>query len=330
MNKKNWLLMLLACVVVFTSLNSCKKSNDSEEDTVQEWFKSSSIDGDKRNGAASFTIGKTAYVVTGLLNNNTRANDTWAFNSETKAWTRLADFPGVARNLAVAFSIGTKGYVGTGFDGTARLTDFYEYDSANNTWKEIASFPAEARAEATGFALNGKGYVGFGATGTDKELKDIYEYNPTTDEWKSAIGFPGDKRKNGFAFIIGDKAYVGGGVESNNYPADFFSFDGTKWTKLNDLNRKDNSYTYDLTRHSASTLVIGGSAYVIGGVKGALTNTVWKYNPTTDVWTSDNKGITVARQNAVSFYFGGNSGYVSTGINGSNRLDDTWEFIPVK
>lgn len=333
MNKKNLLLFFLACSIALTSFNSCKKSKDRDnhiDSGPAEWFRTSAFDGDPRSGAASFQIGDQGYLTTGILTTNERTQDTWAFDPSSGEWSEKAAFKGIARHSAVGFSIGEKGFVGTGFDGNTALNDFYAYDKASNTWTQIADLPGEGRYGAVAFALDGYGYVGLGATQSGKTLKDFYKYDPASNSWSSINTIFNYKRVNAFAFVIGNKAYVGGGFDNNQYPEDFYEFDGTNWKKLHDLKRDDDGNNYDVTRQSASAFSIENHGYIVGGKKGSVMNTVWKYNPTTDSWSNNNQSfIGSAREGAVSFSAGG-KGYITTGANGSFKFDDTWEFKPVR
>lgn len=332
MNKKNWLFVVLACVFSLTAFNSCKKSDD--DDTTDtgptEWVKDSAFDGDPRSSAASFQIGETGYLATGILSTNERTKDAWTFKNNI--WTRIADFGGEARNGAVGFTIDGKGYIGSGFNGTDVLRDFWMYDPATNTWTEIEPLPAEADARygAIAFTLNGAAYVGTGATKTQKTLKDFWKYTPSTNTWTAVNSPLKNKRVNAFAFVVNNKAYIGGGMDNNQFPEDFYSFDGTQngWTELAPL--KDESNTYDLTRQSASTFVIGNYGYVVGGKKGSVLGNVWKYDVAANKWESKHQALPQnAREGAVSFSIGG-KGYLTTGMNSATKFDDTWVFTQVR
>ncbi|HLS94544.1 MAG TPA: kelch repeat-containing protein [Sphingobacterium sp.] len=331
MNKKNWLLLVLACAIAFTSFNSCSK--DDEEDTDSgptEWVRSIVFKNDPRNGAASFTINNVAYVVGGFVRNEGVVNDGAGFNGST--WSDIADFPGTARQMAVGFAIDGKGYVGTGSTGSDDLNDFYRFDPATNTWTKIADFPGRARYGAVAFTLGNYAYVGLGSTRTDAKFSDFYRYDPATDSW-TEIDVPFKYKKAfAFAFVIGNRAYVGGGyANSASLPEDFYAFDGTNWTPLNDLNRADDSYTYDARKYNAGSFVIGNYGYVVSGRTGtSVTSSVWKYEPATDSWTDKHQALPAdAREKGVAFSLNG-KGYITTGVNGSFIFDNTWEFTPVR
>ncbi|KGE14403.1 Kelch repeat-containing protein [Sphingobacterium deserti] len=333
MNKKNWLLLILACAIAFTSFNSCSK--DDEEDTTDtgptEWVRSIVFKNDPRNGAASFTLNNQAYVVGGFVRNEGVVNDGSSFNGST--WTDISDFPGQARQMAVGFSINGKGYIGTGSTGTDDLADFYSYDPQTNTWTEIAPFPGRARYGAVAFTLGNYAYVGLGSTKTEAKFSDFYRYDPAANTW-TEIPVPFRYKKAfAFSFVIGDKAYVGGGyANSPTLPEDFYSFDGTNWAPLADLNRSDDTYTYDVRKYNASAFVIGNAGYVVSG-RGSgsgITSTVWKYEPGSDSWTDKHQSLPAdAREKAVGFALDG-KGYISTGINGAFNFDNTWQFTQVR
>ena len=332
MNRKNWLFALLVFFIgVSFVTTSCKKSDDSSSDGIDEWFEDSDFTGKSRNGAIGFTIGSNGYLTAGYDGTNFR-NDSWKFTPTTGAWEKLADFPGDARYDGVSFVIGDNAYVGTGIKGSKSYTkDFYKYDSKTNTWSKIADYPGDASYGAIAFSLNGKGYVGTGYSEENDWSKEFYEYDPATDKWSSmAAPFPGSKRVYGFTFTIDGVVYVGGGVSNNQFPKDFYKFDGAKWTRLQDLNRDDNSYTYDVTRKNASVFVINNMGYVTIGSKSSVIGSTWKYNPKTDVWNDDHQSfLGSARDGAVSFSLN-NAGYITTGKNGSSRFDDTWKFTPLR
>lgn len=342
MNKKNWLLLFFACAIAFTSFNACKKSKNesgSGGDTgPTEWRRSVVFDGQRRSGAASFTISGSAaaayvvggYTATGFL--------TDAFKFDGSTWAPIAPFPGDARHEAVGFSVGGKGYVGSGYrlvDGVSEdFNDFYSYDPATNVWEEIAPFPGDARYGAIAFTLGNFAYVGLGrAKQGSVDFSNFYKYDPSNDTWESISSPFKYKKAYAFAFVIGGKAYVGGGQDggTNALPEDFYSFDGDKWTALKDLNRDDDDYRYDARKYAASAFTIGNYGYVVSGRNAnTVTSTVWKYDPSSDSWTDKHQAlITDPREKAVGFSLNG-KGYISTGLNGSRYFDSTFEFTPAR
>ncbi len=341
MNKKNWLLVLLAFVFTVTTFSSCKKS-DSDTDKSDEWFQKAAFKGPVTSSAASFLINNIAYITTGATTNaagkTAYIKDTYAYDAASDTWSEKAGFPGEARIGAVGFAIGNVGYVGAGNNGTDNLSDFYKFDMSSNTWTQIASLPIAVNG-AVAFTVNGVGYVGTGSTTTassgKKNTTAFYKYNASSNTWETIADIPYTEKPNAaFSFVVNNVAYVGGGSTAGGAAIkDFYKFDPSKenpWTKLNDLNRSDDSYTYSLARSNASAFVINGTPFVVGGSNGSVINTTWKYNVGGDYWTNDN-GVFAgpARKDAIGFAVG-NNGYITTGINGSStRYDDTWMFTPI-
>lgn len=299
---------------------SCTESDDADE--YGNWVESSTFDGNSRSNSASFVIGDKGYLVAGY-DGDDYLKDTWEYNATDDYWVKKADFPGVARTGAVAFSINGKGYFGTGYDGNNELKDFWEYDPVTDTWTQKADFAGDARYGAIGFSLENNGYIGTGYTGS--EQKDFWKYDPNTNTWEELYGFGGDKRREGTAFVIDGVAYVGLGIHNGAYETDFYSFDGTNWNRLTDLDDDDNDDEILLT--NAPSFVIGGKGYVSTGIAGALTTETWEYSPETDTWDDVPAFEGSARQDASAFTFD-DKAYVLMGRNGSYYFDDIWEFRP--
>jgi len=256
-----------------------------------------------------------------------------AFDPSKGYWIQKASLPeeAKARFGAVAFSVGTNGYIGTGLDGKNYLKDFWAYNSSTNSWTKTADFPGSARRNAVAFAVNNKGYVGTGYD-EDDETKDFYEYSPTTNTWIN-IPFPGTKKRDASVFVIGTKAYLVAGTEGNGQSSsEFYSFDGTTWSPLRDIDNLNTDEDYDddyttIIRSAAVAFSIGTKGYLATGSGSSLANNVWEYDPATDVWTEKSKFTGSARTEAVGFGIG-NYGYVTTGRSSGLAFDDLARFDP--
>ncbi|MDO6738148.1 kelch repeat-containing protein [Wenyingzhuangia sp. 2_MG-2023] len=317
--QKGNILFLTILALIFTGCSS-----DDDDDEYGNWVESSTFDGNSRSNSVSFTIGDKGYLVAGF-DGDDYLNDTWEYNSNDDYWVNRADFPGEARTGAVAFAIDGKGYVGTGYNGDSgtRLKDFWEYDPATDTWTQKADFGGDARYGAIGFSINSNGYVGTGYTGS--EQKDFWKYDPTTDTWEEVYGYGGSKRREGTVFVIDNVAYIGFGLYNGAYENDFYSFDGTTWTKLTDLDDDDNDD--EILLSNAVGFVLDGKGYISTGIAGTLTTETWVYDPTLDVWEDVPNFEGSARQDACAFTFD-TKAFVMMGRNGSYYFDDIWEFRP--
>ncbi|XMO85444.1 kelch repeat-containing protein [Algibacter sp. AS12] len=316
--KKSSILGLAILSVLFVGCSS----DDEDSDEYGNWVESSSFDGDSRGNAVSFTIGDKGYLVTGY-DGDDYLSDTWEYNSESDYWIQKADFPGIARSGAVGFTIDGKGYIGTGYDGTDELKDFWEYNPDSNQWTQKADFAGTARYGAIGFSINGYGYIGTGYDGS--EQKDFYKYDASTDSWEQVVGFGGQKRQNASVFVIDDIAYIGTGIHNGSVEYDFYSFDGTTWTSLTDLDDDDDDEYITFTSSVAFSL--NGKGYLTTGISGSITNVCWEYSPLADTWEEVPEFEGSSRQDASAFSFD-TKAFVLMGRSSNYYFDDVWEFRP--
>jgi N-acetylneuraminic acid mutarotase len=327
--KKNWWIFL-SVLTVFALAVAC--NNDSDTVSMGNWTRMSDFDGLPRCDAVAFSIGKMGYVGTGY-DGDDRLKDFWEYNTEKDYWVQKADFPGVARNGAVAFTVGSMGYVGTGYDGDNKLKDFYQFDPATNKWTQKDDFPGTARYGATGFGLDVKGYLGAGFD--DNYLKDFFEYDPSNNTWTKIVSIGGQKRRDATSFVINNKGYVVSGLDNGSYLTDLYMYDPAKgeWTKMRAISDvSDDSYDDDYTniaRISATAFTVNGKAYFTLGSSSSLLNTLWEYNPTTDLWKELTAFEGTIRTEAVGFGVG-NYGYVATGRSNSYYLEDIWRLDPTQ
>lgn len=320
---------LLAFAITISTLGLLSCENDEEDDDLLgNWIERSDFEGFRRSSAVSFAIDQFAYVGTGFNGDEDEYyRDFWRYDVNQNFWQRIDSLPGAGRSAAVAFSVGGTGYVGLGFDGDDELRDFYRYDPASNAWARIADFGGTARRNAVAFGLNGKGYVGTGDDGNT--LKDFWEYDPGSNTWRQIPSLGGSKRENAVAFVIDDFAYVGTGSDNGSLELDFWRFDPTllpdfPWTAMNDLDEEDD---YAVIRENASVFTLNGRAYVMGGLRGSVSSTVWEYNPSNDFWIEKTPIEGAARRDAVAFTVN-ERGFVTTGRSGSSYFDDIWELEP--
>ncbi|WP_298497002.1 kelch repeat-containing protein [uncultured Algibacter sp.] len=316
--KKNNIL----CFVILSILIVGCNNSDDDSDEYGNWVESSSFDGDSRGNAVSFTIGTKGYLITGY-DGDDYLYDTWEYNSEEDYWVKKADFPGTARSGAVGFAINGKGYIGTGYDGNDELNDFWEYNPDTDQWTQKADFGGTARYGAIGFSLNGYGYIGTGYDGS--EQKDFWKFDPDNNNWEQVVGFGGQKRQNAAVFIIDGIAYIGTGTRNGSVQYDFYSFDGTDWMRLTDLDDDDLDDT--ITFYNSVGFTLNGKGYFATGLSPSLTYDCWEYTPYADTWEEMPYFEGTSRQDASSFSFN-TKAFVLMGRSSNYYFDDVWEFRP--
>jgi len=273
----------------------------------------------------------------------------------------------LGRSGAVAFTLNGKGYVGGGYNllngSTNPLSDFYEFDptaGATGKWTRIADFgyssdqqnaTVSSRFGSGAFTVKDQGgkehaFVGWGQDISQFNYKDLWEYDVTNNVWIQRPG-AGSKRIYPFIFVIDNMAYVGGGYDpsgGNVFPIDFIKFDvsqlnpdgsGSPWSSKNGLTGKDpngNAIVQPKPRQQAVTFSINGFGYLTHGSAG--NGDCWQYNPATDTWLqyfSSTTNVPLAGYNraaAVGFTINNSFGIMTTGGQGTNKLDDCWKFDP--
>lgn len=332
----------LIVVGTAVALFSCSGSNGPGTATG-EWYKQSDFEGVPRSNAVTFTIDGHPYIGSGFT---TPANSTvgrflkdfWVYSPEHDSWTAIAPFPGIARSNGVAFAANGKGYFGLGTDGINFYNDFWEYNPSSNQWTRIADFKGTKRYGAVAFSINEVGYVGSGLDSVGS-TKDFYSYDATSNTWKQTASV-GTKRYDSFLFVIDGLAYIGGGRNNGVLDYTFYSYDPSadRWTEefdlLDDTRDTDpNDKGYTIAHDLASTFVIEGKGYVVGGSRTSSPDLqCWQYNPSLKTWTLQTpmlQGYSAPRDGAVGYTIG-SMGYVATGRFGNTRLDDVWGFDPTK
>ncbi|HEV8283960.1 MAG TPA: kelch repeat-containing protein [Chitinophagaceae bacterium] len=328
---KVYVVATLLITTSFLITQSCVKSNDdSDEDVIGNWIRSSDFDGNARSEAATFVIGDYAYLATGSTDRE-RFKDLWEYNLSRQYWSQKADLPGVARNSAVAFTIGSKGYIGTGYDGANKLNDFWEYDPTLNQWTQKADFGGTARYDAIGFSVNDKGYISCGFDGN--YLKDLWQYDPSSNQWSQKASIGGTKRSAASVFVINNKAYICSGNNNGSALNDLWMYDASSdnWTEKRKLsNVSDESYDDDysnIARYNGVVVVMNNYAYLTTGENGSIISNTWMYDPTSDVWTKKTAFEGTARTGAAAFSLS-DRGFVLTGRSGSLSFDNAYEFHP--
>lgn len=316
----------------------CSCTSD-EDYTYGSWVRRSDLDGVARAQACSFTIGDKGYICTGNTGKKL-LKDLWEYDINGNYWTQCASMPDEAleRMDATAFAVKGKGYVSTGAIKTEPyyLNDTWEYDPLSNSWSRKDDFAGSIRYGATSFAINGFGYLGTGYD--DNYLKDFYRFSPdapTGQQWEIVNGYGGQKRLFASNFVIDDIAYLCCGTNNGGNVDDFWSFDGTSWTRLRDISdTSDDDYDddYNIVRSSAVTFVIDGKGYLtLGTTSSTYRSDYWVYYPESDLWygKSDDDYTSfegTSRSKAVAFSTG-SRGFVLTGTNGY-YFDDVWELLP--
>lgn len=149
-------------------------------------------------------------------------------------------------------------------------------------------------------------------------------------DWIRVADFVGVARNGAVSFTINDTAYVGSGVTNTGSSTqskrvgDFMKYDAgaDDWYSMASLPE-------GAERAYAVAFSANGKGYVGLGTNDGYTGLkdFWEYNPKTNTWrkVADFPGI--ARYGAIAFSING-KGYVGCGYDGSNELNDFYEYTP--
>ncbi len=128
--------------------------------------------------------------------------------------------------------------------------------------------------------------------------------------WKQKASIPGISRWGAYSFAIGNFGYIGGGYNLSNL-YDFWQYDPNSdtWTQKSNC---------PMATRTAGCFSINGYGYVVGGIKppgNTITDSLYQYNPLTNVWLPKAKYPGVPIYGGASFALGG-KGYYGIGNSG--------------
>lgn len=243
----------------------------------------------------------------------------------------MKNFPRLAgRLLALLLVLGSLGLSSCKKDSTTTVF---------GNWVRGNSFPGTVRSNAVNFVVNGVAYVGTGVDANSVRYNDFFSFNPATGSWLRLTPFPGIARYNATAFSVGNFGYVGTGYDGTNYLRDFWQYDPSRntttttagvttttvgrWTQIADFPVNPGT----TGRQSAVAASVGNFGYVGCGFDGNSQKDFYKYDPTTNTWSTFAGFPGDKRINAVAFTVN-NIMYVGTGMNNGQYVTDFFAYDP--
>jgi len=324
MNIKKIIFAAMVFVALITTA-SCQKDPVSSESTDNKWDRIADFGGAAVRGSGSFTIGTSAYIVSGYTSGLSGA--VWQYNSVSNTWTSKSNFPGTARLHSNGFSVGTKGYIMFGMDNNNFLADFWEYDSVTDGWTKKSDFPGGTRAFSASLVINQKVYIigGYASLQETQKRKDVWEFDPQNNTWTKKNDFPGTSNPaSGFA--IGSKGYFGTGSK------DFWEYDPQtdQWVRKADYAgaARDEAFAYSTSTKGYMGI---GTQFANGAI--TLLKDFYEYNPQTNTWTKVSDFGGSGRTIAMGFSIG-NFGFFGGGSNDNMTMPtnyrDYWKYTPAQ
>jgi N-acetylneuraminic acid mutarotase len=224
-----------------------------------------------------------------------------AYDPVTNSWTSKAAMP--ARRFSAASAvIGGILYVAGGFDeNEVPVNSVFAYNPATNSWSTKTSMFRPRAAPAGG---NRAGL--FHVTGGSFDSTEVY--NPATNTWAYKKGLGTEFYPGATGAVIGDTFYaIVGPTGQPDWDYPVVAFAGTEWTYPTAV---------PTSRSEASSAVLGGKLFVIGGLANQTTflRNVEAWDPATNKWSSF-RPLPAARYSAVATALDGVI-YVIGGISG--------------
>jgi N-acetylneuraminic acid mutarotase len=180
----------------------------------KQWLKMADFPGERRGGAAIFSIGDHVFLGIGSdINQGTSKpfHDFFRFDKRKNEWSKISNLvmdPHFGRLEMSVFVIGSYAYLLGGALNTGQ-NDVWRYNAAQDTWERVADAP-DAFSMTSHFVLNGKGYIANGIG--NSAGNEVWEYDPSTNTWRDHYSMGHYGRYGGFAFVVNGKAYAGGGA----------------------------------------------------------------------------------------------------------------------
>ena len=189
--------------------------------------------------------------------------------------------------------------------------------------------PLGQREACLSFAIGDNIYIGGGS-----ENKQMYMFNTITSKWTRKADLPATttERSFGNGFAIGNKGYICFGQDGGqaNVKDDLWQYDTATdaWTQMASLPGPK--------RDAAFSFVVGGKAYVGGGISASAIplDNFYSYDPATNTWKELNTLPTMAGTSFAAAFSINGVGYLTTGaINNTdefatlyayNAANDSW------
>jgi N-acetylneuraminic acid mutarotase len=200
----------------------------------------------------------------------TIGNGFFSIDAVTGVKTQLPSFPGTPVTDAFSFVMGDKGYILGGVTANmVSINQYWEYNFPTNQWTNKGNSPLGSRWGATGFVIDDKVYAGLGAEiifingqKITRYKNDWIQFNPSSSYYAVKADFPGEKRRTAQGFVINDEAYVGFGYDGENDLKDFWKYDPSSNTWIQQASWPG---SYSSGHGTIGAFSLGSTGYMVKG-----------------------------------------------------------------
>jgi N-acetylneuraminic acid mutarotase len=167
------------------------------------------------------------------------------------------------------------------------------YDPKINEWHEGKSLPTRIGGALNAQFVNGILYVMGGTNASYVPVDTNFAYNPKTDRWDIKSPMPTPRHHLQTVVMDGKIFAMGGRILGDGVRAEDINYRLTNFDRIEIYNPQTDSWSIHepmLTKKSgfAATVPADGNIYVFGGEDvEEITDSVEKYDPVLDKWTSE-------------------------------------------
>ncbi|MEY4289400.1 MAG: hypothetical protein RLZZ30_1488 [Bacteroidota bacterium] len=289
---------------------------------AQTWQQIANFPGNPRDDAAGFNLQDKYYCGTGRDDGFSCTRNFFRFNATLQQWENATPLPdGENRQYASGFAHNGFGYVLCGDNCSGNfLNSFWRFDPSTEQWSTMPPLPSIGRAGCVHFIVGDSLYLigGQNATGI---LNEVWRYCFSTGEWQQKNNLPIPGIWRGLAFSYGGQGFIAAGKTSaNTWNAETWNYtpETDSWSLFPSISFGERSYVGTVQKDSC--------LYVFGGLDPTdqMLTSFDKIN--LDLWTSQAlpNFSNSARKGCVYFAHEGDF-YLTTGITGVTRLNETWK-----
>ncbi|MEW9195969.1 Kelch repeat-containing protein [Bacillus velezensis] len=212
--------------------------------------------------------------------------------SDSKEWVPKANLP-ESRTSAMTASVNGKIYVFGGTHNGVSTSTTYVYDPESNVWSNKNNMPI-AVTSGSAVAVGEKIYIIGGTNAKSGNTKVVYlktvlVYNTQNDTWEKEPDIPSERPSFTSVAAVGKHIYVMGGAYENLSKIFCYDTESKIWSQKRDL---------PVPIGGATAQTFNGKIYIIGGANSILMppkttyDSIYEYDPETDIWLEKNKLLT--------------------------------------
>ena len=292
--------------------------------SAQSWQQIAAFPGGAQDDGAQFTINDIHYCGTGRASDFSCTGDFYAFHPASSSWMAIAPLPQwQERQYTSAFSYDGNGFVVGGENCLGNyFNTFLKYSPLTNSWTSMPDLPAPGRAGCQHLVIGSDFYL-IGGRNNSGILNEVWCFHFNTNSWEQLNDLPFSGCWRGLAAAHNNLGYLFGGRTNDSnqtgWNTNTWQYDPQTdtWTTFTAFEVGQRMYQ-SMALQDSLLFVFGGvdqnDQTQIELVKINLNN--FQTDTLTPFDASPRKGC-------IGFasygYF-----YLSTGISGNERLDETW------